>query len=222
MTRKLAIFDFNGTILDDARICVIAGNAELEYLGKPPISLKRMQDTFDFPMIHYFERHGVNAAQFLEHIDTLKEIFYKTYGLYADTARTRPGTRKVLDWLVAEGYDLIILSNELQENLDKQLKRLKLESCFKAVLGNDKSGLATHKLNKQERLEAFLKKHDYNKGQTFIIGDSREEPEIARNLGFKCISISGGHIAGWRLKKCHPDALVSSMNAALKILKDWD
>lgn len=193
----------------------------MEYLGRPPITLKRMRDTFDFPMIHYFERNGVNAAEFLEHVETLKEIFYKTYGLYADEAKTRPGTRAFLEWLRGNDFDMIILSNELQQNLDAQLKRLKLEKYFKAVLGNDKSGLATHKLNKQERLETFLKQHDYDMAKTFIIGDSREEPELGRNLGFKCVSISGGHIARWRLKKSHPDALVGSMKGAQEVVKGW-
>ena len=145
MGRPLAIFDFNGTILEDTRACVIAGNAEMEYLGMPPIDLKILRENFDFPIVHFFERLGISAATYLENVEILREIFYKTYNLNAANTKTRPGTRKFLDWLKDNDIDMIILSNEHHDNLEFHISRLKLGHYFKAVLGNDISSLATAK-----------------------------------------------------------------------------
>lgn len=219
ISQKLAIFDFNGTILNDTDICVIAGAAEFEYLGLPPLTREKMRDTFDFPIIHFFERNGVNAAKYLENVETLTEIFYNTYEMHVEDAPLHEGIFEILDWLDSQGFVSIILSNEVQTKLEGHLKRLNLIDRFEIILGNSKTGMVTSKLNKQERLEAYLSDKDIDLSQSFIIGDSLEEPQIAKNLNLTCVSVSAGHIAHDRIAKANPDILEYNLLDAYKALK---
>lgn len=217
---KLAIFDWNGTLLADTRMAWIASNECLKFYGVEPISYEKQLETFDFPIIHYYKRNGCDIDEVLRTKDEANEIFQTAYNALARKARTRRGTRELLEWLSAKNVDCIILSNYVVERIEEQLERLKIRHYFSHVFANTCNGTSIlNATNKLERLSDFMIKRGYQPANAFIIGDSKEEPDIGRHMGITSIGITGGCINEKRLRASKPDHVIGALPETIEILK---
>lgn len=221
---KLAIFDWNGTLIADTRQAWVASNECLKFYGAEPISLKQQLETFDFPIIHYYKRNGISVDLVLETKEEANAIFQNSYDKLAANARTRRGARDLLEWLRQKNIDCIILSNYLEPKIEEHLKRLKIREYFSHISANTCDGTSIlSSTNKLERLSDFIIKRGYQADNAFIIGDSKEEPEIGRHMGITSIGITGGCINARRLREAKPDYLITALPQLVEILKDkWN
>ena len=222
--QKLAIFDWNGTILADTKQAWIASNKCLEFYGQEPISFKRQRDTFDFPIIHYYKRNGCCIDKVLETKEEANKIFQDSYDALAARARTRRGAKDLLEWLTQNNVTCIILSNYITRKIEHHLERLKIEHYFSYVSANNCDGTSIlSSTNKLERLSEFMIKRGYKPDNAFIIGDSKEEPDIGRHLGLVSIGITGGCINEKRLRAARPDHFIHNLSETKEILhKKWN
>ena len=55
---KHIIWDWNGTLLNDLWLCLESVNAALARRGLAPLSEKRYQEEFDFPVIDFYRKIG--------------------------------------------------------------------------------------------------------------------------------------------------------------------
>lgn len=218
--KKLIVFDWNGTILADTLQCWRASNACLEFFGVEPITLQRYRETSQFPVIHFYKKNGASVDLVLEKQQEANEIFYNHYIKAATRARTRSGVRSLLAWLDAQGYDRTILSNYITDEIEIQLERLNIDHYFSHVCGNDDGHTVLERATKPERLSAYMLKRGYRAENTYLIGDSTEEPEIAHKLGLKCISLSGGYFSTARLRAANPHFLVHNLKDVIEILEN--
>ncbi len=216
--KKLIVFDWNGTILADTLPCWRASNACLEFFGCAPISLVRYRDTCHFPVIHFYKLNGACVDTVLEKQQEANALFYNHYVSAALKCRTRSGVRELLHWLETRGHDRTILSNYIAEEIEKQLSRLKIDHYFSHVCGNPDGNTVLEHATKPARLSAYMLKRGYRAENTFLIGDSTEEPEIAHKLGLKCISITGGYFSEKRLRAAKPHFLVHNLKDVIEIL----
>lgn len=220
MKHKLVVFDWNGTILSDTQAAWKAGNECLKLFGVAPISLRHYRDTFTFPIIHFYVKNGCSVDDVVKKQNETA-VFQETYEDLAKNARTRTGVRVLLDWLKGHGVSCIILSNYQTDKIKEQLERLKLEPYFQYVSAHECDGSTIlHKTTKTGRLSDFMVKRGYKPGDAVIIGDSAEEPDIARDLGLVSIGITDGCISRTRLKKATPDYIVHDMRAVKDILSE--
>lgn len=218
--RKLAIFDWNGTLIADTKPAWVASNACLAFYGRPPITLKQQRETFDFPVIHYFKRNGCNIDEVLRTKEESNAIFQREYDRLAANARTRRGTRDLLEWLHAQNITCIILSNYLVPKIEHHLNRLKIRDYFAHISANTCDGTSILSgTSKLERLSDFMVKRGYKPADAFIIGDSKEEPDIGRHLGITSIGITGGCITEKRLREATPDHVINALDEVPAILK---
>lgn len=221
--RKLAIFDWNGTLIADTKPAWVASNKCLEFYGRPAITLQQQRETFDFPIIHYYKRNGCSIDRVLETKEEANAIFQNAYDALAAGVRTRRGARELLEWLRTSNVDCMILSNYLTRKIEPHLDRLKIRHYFGHISANTCDGTSIlSATSKQERLSEFIVKRGYHPAHAFIIGDSREEPEIGRHLGITSIGITGGCITEARLRAAKPDHIVHALDATIPILcKKW-
>ena len=211
MNHKLIVFDWNGTLLSDTVAAWKAANICLQHYGAAPISLAHYRETFHFPVIHFYRLNNVDVDTVLADKEG-NGLFQREYERLAVRARTRGGARELLGWLKARDYSCIILSNYRTERIEAHLKRLKLEPYFHHISANNDDGTSIlHSTSKAERLSAFIAKRNFKPRDTVIIGDSMEEPEIARHLGLTSIGITDGTISRARLKEARPDYIVTHL-----------
>ncbi len=216
---KLVVFDWNGTILSDAVQSWKAANICLQYYGAKPISLKRYRETFHFPVIHFYRLNGCDVDDVLARKEEAYTAFQTAYERLAVNARTRRGSREVLQWLKDNNIPAIILSNYLTVKIEEQLKRLKIEHFFQDVSGHDDGMKILQSTSKQERLEAYMKQKGHDPKHAVIVGDSDEEPTLARHLGLTSVGITDGYISEKRLREAKPDHIIHNLKELPVLLK---
>lgn len=210
--KKLIVFDWNGTLLADTIPSWLASNVCLEFFGREAITLERFRETFHFPVIHFYTLNGVSVDELLARKDEGNAVFQSSYERLAAKARTRSGARELLAFLKEQEFDCIILSNYQTDKIKAHLKRLKIDPYFSYVSAHDCDGTTIlQSTTKKERLSEFMVKRGYKPADTMIIGDSMEEPEIARALGLKSVGIFDGCISRERLRAAKPDHLVKHL-----------
>lgn len=215
----LAVFDWNGTLFDDTPATLAATNACLRSFGRPEIDTATMQETFSFPLIHFYERMGVSTDEYLARADEEGNVFLSSYEPAAKDCAIMEGAFDLLDWLAEKDIHCMILSNHLQSCLDVDVARLGVTRYMKHVSGNLEKATITQGLSKQIRLEAYMQTYGFSPDKAFIIGDSHEEPELARRLGLLGISISGGLLSPARLEKYKADYIIEKLSEVRPILE---
>ncbi len=219
----LAVFDWNGTLFNDTVATLIATNACLRSFNRPEIDLHRMQETACFPLIHFYERLGVGADEYLARAEEEGSNFIKAYEQAMMDCTLAEGAIELLDWLAGQDVHTMILSNHLQPHLDADVERLGVKPYMKHVSGNAEKATITQGLSKQIRLEAYMEEHGFAPERTFIIGDSHEEVELAHRLGLLGISMAGGLLSAARLKKYNADHIVHHLTEVRPILeRHWN
>ena len=219
MDYKLAIFDWNGTLIDDSFANHSGANATLRAAGRPPISIEQYRDTMDFPLIHFYNRNGVDTDTYLSQTTILNDAFMDVYDIEQQKAGLRRGAVAVLDQLLDSGLTLMILSNHIQEHLEEQMARLHVHAKFKHICGNPvfRSEELT-KMTKLGRLQKLMAEHSYDPADAFIIGDSLEEPDIAKTMGMTSISVTWGCFSETRLRKSPTHHVIDEIAELLPIL----
>ncbi len=220
MSIKLVVWDWNGTLLDDAQITVDAVNtAVLPLLNLSPVSLDEYREVFEVPIVNNYINMGVSKEEFLEKSEQISHAFHSHYEPLAAHAHLREGAQKLLVSLKESGISSIILSNHTLEGIYLQLGRLNISELFDEVLANgDKEQV--HHSGKKHRLEAFLQDSDYSPHEVVIVGDTAEEVSIGSSLGLHTIAITGGFSSRTRLVATKPDHLISSLKQVLTILEE--
>ena len=105
---KHLIWDWNGTLLDDAAACVAAINTLLARRRLPQVSRQQYLDVFDFPGRNYYLQLGFDFAR--EDWDRLTEEYHAEYAETSRQSPLRAGTQAALTALQAAGLSLSVLS----------------------------------------------------------------------------------------------------------------
>lgn len=219
----LAVFDWNSTLFDDMTATTEATNACLNFFNVPPLGTLELQEMFTFPLIHFYEKAGVKVDDYLANAIELGDIFHNTYNALKQDCLLMEGTVPLLDWLKSHNVSCKILSNYNQQELEQDVARLGVANYFETISGNADPATIISGTNKLERLESFMNENNYSASKTFIIGDSHEEPELARKLDIFGISIAGGLLSPSRLEKYKKDHVITKLTELKPILqKHWD
>ncbi len=216
---KLAVFDWNATLLSDTKENLEADNHVLKTFGGRQVSLKQYQDTFDIPAIDFYVKHGCDRQQLTRESKRLGQVFHEFYEPRAVKCRTRKGAKQLLEWLMGKKIPAIILSNHTVEGINSQLARLGLQGQFTHIVANSELETAMKERNKLEKLRKYLNEQGYKANEAVIIGDSPEEVHIGKELGLKTIAIKHGFYSTARLKKAQPDYLVGALGGIRKIIE---
>ncbi|HPQ50619.1 MAG: HAD family hydrolase [Alphaproteobacteria bacterium] len=220
MALNLAIFDWNGTLMDDAQANLEGCNATMAAAGRPPITMERYRETMDFPVIHLYTRNGIDTDTYLANINQYGQVFLDKYKEEAKSAVLKSGSHDLLDALLDAGFTTMVLSNYIQEELESQMAAHHVLHKFHHICGNIDFGNIEHtRMTKLGRLQTILDDNKYDPAKAFIIGDSLEEPEIARHLGMTCFSVTWGCVSTGRLAAGNPDYMVNDLAEVREILK---
>jgi len=220
MKYKLAVFDWNGTLVDDTLANLAGANATFRHAGVPEVTLERYRDTMDFPVIHAYTRNGIDPDHYLANFEEYGDLFLTVYKEEAKKASLRQGAVEVLDALLDKGIITMILSNYVQHELEAQMASYHVHHKFKHICGNIAFNAQEHtRTTKLGRLQNLMNEHGYKPEDAFIIGDSLEEPEIAHHLGMMCVSVTWGCFSPDRLRKSTTHHVIDDLAELPKILQ---
>ena len=104
---------------------------------------------------------------------------------------------EVLSYFKEKGTRQFVLSAMKQNMLEKTLKHNSIFNFFEGAYGLDDH----YAVSKIERGKQLISEHNIEKKNSFIIGDTNHDFEVAEQLGINCILISDGHQSEKRLKE---------------------
>lgn len=224
MTQKdrLVVFDWNGTLYDDAHAVLVAQNDCLGHMGLDSRITQNDMEAYDhFPLAEYFQRFGLREEVFLERSAELFACFWETYNRleHKGGIHLRAGTRELLDNLSAQGVTLAVLSNKGHDALVKKLDDLNLTGYFAMVDGVASQASTIQKLTKPDRLQAIVNTLSFEPSRCVMIGDSTEDIRAGSHIGIPGIGILGGVGGAALLQSANPYALISHFTELPTVLE---
>ena len=193
--KKYIIWDWNGTIVDDAGIALDAVNDMLREQHRPEITLEQYRQAMDTPILRFYERFfDMEETDF----DWIAERFQEYYEAHKRELSLHERVEDLLRRFEQEGCHQIILSSSATRIIQFYAKLFGVADYFEAVLGADDL-LAAGKI---ERAVEYFEQNKIPKAETVMIGDSVHDFDVSQALGIDCILMSGGHQDLQSLQSC--------------------
>ncbi len=193
--RTTIIWDWNGTLLDDAEICRSAINKMLKVRNLPELSLVQYRDVFTFPVIEYYKQVGFDFTT--EEWEPVAMEFINLYLTALPGCGLTPFALETLEAFKRKGYRQAIISAMQHDALLKSVSQLHIHEYFDFI-----GGIGDHYANsKIENARAYLNLAGLNPEQITLIGDTIHDSEVAAEIKCKCILVASGHQSFNRLTK---------------------
>ena len=185
---KRVIWDWNGTLLDDTRLCYEIANRMRAERGMP---LMRSEDeyraAFGFPVIDYYRRMGYTFEQ-----ESYEDISVEFVGLFAENLMTcslQPHAAEVLAKIQRQGVPQTLLSATGADRLSAQAEAFSVAQYFDSIIGGENN--LAH--GKAEQARAFLEKSGVHPKEALFIGDTDHDYEVSAAVGCRCVLLTRGH-----------------------------
>jgi len=192
---KHIVWDWNGTLLADTRICVEVLNELMAEKGLAPITEDRYRETFDFPVIEFYRTLGfpTNRGAF----ESTSHDFIARYHARARQCPLHSGAKELLEKLSATACVQSILSAAQQDTLERSVREYELEDCFRHLIGA--KDIFAH--GKEEAGITWLQSHQLKPHEIVLVGDTLHDHAVARAMGIRCVLVAHGHHSRERLEQ---------------------
>ncbi len=189
------LWDFNGTLYDDLRLCLDSVNRMLEERALLPIPTEEAyREVFCFPVQTYYARVGLPSEG-----EAFVEVAHEWMGLYRageDTVPLRNGALEALDFIRNNGVKQGVLSATEQTMLTEQVTSIGILPYFDCVLGRGDI-YATDKSDIAARYAA-----EHPTERVLMVGDTAHDYQTADAGNFDCVLVEGGHQSRAALMTC--------------------
>ena len=186
-TYRYIIWDWNGTLFDDAWLCVEITNGLLSRRRLPVMDTRRYQAAFTFPVIEYYRRVGFDFTR--DSFETLAAEFINEYDQRQYECRLQQNARDILLTLQNRDYTQFILSASEQTRLDEMVTFHGIRPHFRQLVGL--SDYYSH--GKIDRGAALIRELGHAPAEFLLIGDTCHDYEVATVMGIDCLLIPSGH-----------------------------
>ena len=190
LTKRYAIFDLDGTLLDTLDDLTDSMNY---MLGKHNFPLRTRNEVRNF--VGNGVRKLVERAIPTEYkaddefIDKFYDDFSRYYNSHSDIKTSPyPGTLDMLDKLLHSGFDIAIVSNKIDSAV-KSLSAKFFGERIKSAIGEKPS--VRHK-PEPDMVFMAMEEMGADKENSIYIGDSEVDIQTAKNAGIPCISVLWG------------------------------
>lgn len=221
MTKKLLMFDFDGTLIDSVPDLADATNIMLEQLGKPPYPLQTIEKWVGNGARLLVERALSGSVEVddnlaLADVEAAEQLFFAAYGAY-DASKTvaYPAVDQGLRQLKEAGFTLALVTNKPIRFVPHILEGLGWTPLFDMVLGGD--SLPVKKPDPAQLLHV-CKTLNVAPTQALMIGDSINDILAGQNAGIDTIGLSYGYNYGNDIRDSEPNQVFDTFAELLNWL----
>jgi len=196
MHYKHVIWDWNGTLLDDAAVCVEILNGLLCRRGLARLTPAAYREQFDFPVLNFYAALGVDFEK-----ETFAEIGHEYIAGYTarlGDCRLRGGARALVTQLKERGLSQSILSAYEQKKLEEAVAFFGLQDVFMRLIGLDDYSAHSKVANGRR----WMQELPLAGGEVLFVGDTRHDFEVAQAIGVDCVLLTCGHQSPGQLARC--------------------
>lgn len=184
---KHIIWDWNGTLLDDAWVCVEIMAGMMEKRGLAPLTFERYQGIFRFPVKGYYQDLGFNFSE--EPFENVSTEFITAY--YANHPRValQKDVVRVLTEAARRGISQSVLSASKHSYLTQAIADFNLTQYFTTL-----KGIANHHAAGKSAIgKAFIESQNISAKDILLVGDTTHDVEVAHEIGAHCVLVESGH-----------------------------
>ncbi|MDP1918488.1 MAG: HAD family hydrolase [Myxococcales bacterium] len=193
MSPRHVIWDWNGTLLDDAWLCVEVMNELLGQHALPPVDARRYEALFRFPVVDYYRELGFDFER--TPFEAVGTAFINGYQARQHECRLQPHVHETFDALENRGVTMSVLSASQQSRLEAQARHHDVTERFVRLLGLDHH-YADGKLELGRR---WMSELNHAADEVLLIGDTDHDLHVAQALGIRCVLVPSGHQSRERL-----------------------
>ena len=190
---KHIIWDWNGTLFDDAWLCIEIMNDLLQQRSLPPLTPEVYETIFDFPVQEYYRKAGFDFT--VEPFEMVSDAFIAQYYRRMRECPLRDHSQSALDMGREQGLTMSILSAMEQKYLLQLVDHHRLRGYFTDVIGLSDH----HAAGKLALAQQWVKNQAIPPSEILFVGDTTHDHEVAQALGVDCKLIHSGHHARKRL-----------------------
>lgn len=188
MSKKAAVFDMDGTILNTLEDLKDTLNYALQQAGYEPHTLEEVRSYVGNGIRRMIEC-AVPEGTGAEECDRIQEIFMPYYQLHcADKTCAYPGVRELLKRFRAEGVLTAVVSNKA-DGAVQDLVEVYFKGLFDIAVG-EHAGI--RKKPAPDMVEKALEVLGVKKEEAVYIGDSEVDMATAENAGLDRIIVAWG------------------------------
>lgn len=184
---KHVIWDWNGTILDDVKLCTDIINGILTKRNLPPLTLEKYKEVFTFPVIDYYKAAGLDISG--NNFEIMSHEFINEYESKKLNCSIFKGSLEILELFRNKNISQSVLSAYSQHTLEETIKYFNLDAYFIKLVGLNNIFAAS----KTENGKKWIKELNINPSEVIMFGDTLHDFEVSREMGVDCILFSGGH-----------------------------
>jgi phosphoglycolate phosphatase len=182
-----AVWDWNGTLLDDTWLCCESLNEMLRDAGRPLVDPVRYRQIFEFPVINVYRKVGFDADEAT--FRTISHQFMAAYEARKAECQLHPQARELLTGLAGAGLTHSVLSAYERNLLLTTLHDYALSHHFIKTCG----GSDIHAGSKEERARVHLHDLGIEPEHVVYVGDTAHDAEAAQAMGVDCVLVAHGH-----------------------------
>lgn len=205
-SKKVIIWDWNGTLLDDVDYCVNCINVLLKKRHLPLVDSEKYKEIFTFPVVEYYKAVGFDLEK--EGFEKPAMEFIRLYYHHFNQTKLFPCVKELLNNYKSRSFKQVVLSAMEHNSLVNTLDDKGILPYFNEVTGvGDHYGSSKKETGKQ-----LLRNLNVNPEEVVIIGDTLHDKQVADALNIDLILIATGHNSKQRLKSKHPVVLNKLMD----------
>ena len=192
---KHIIWDWNGTLVNDAWLFVELMNEELSQRNLPLIDIQKYRQNFTFPVKKYYENLGFDFKK-----ESFQEVGYNFIQKYKHR-KHEPAlfdeTIEILTGISERGISQSIISAQENTLLQESIQHYNITEFFDSIIGIEHY-YADSKIKIAQNNKTQLNCSEDN---ILMIGDTIHDNEVAESLNISCILFTNGHYSRRRLQK---------------------
>lgn len=184
---KAIIWDFNGTLIDDAQAALASVNDMLAARNLPPITYKQYASYVDTPIINFY-RHIFDDLD-LMCFDDIAYEFNKGYDKHLKKYPVMENAPEVLEYFCKKGKLQAVISATHIDKVNARLKEFGLYRFFHKTLAHDN----LYAEDKTHLAVKYFEQTGLSPVDCVVIGDCVADYQMAEAVGCDCILTTLGH-----------------------------
>ena len=192
--RKHIIWDWNGTLFDDAWLAVDILNHVRERRGMTTVSLTWYRNEFVTPVREFYRRMGFDLTS--DPYEKLSGEWFKEYEARRFECRLQRDAESVIRTCAEAGIAQSVLSMYPQRSLEDLIRHFDMSRYFVNAVG-----LNDHFADSKVDLgRALLVELEDAPADMILVGDTEHDREVADALGLECVLVPQGHQSRTKLE----------------------
>lgn len=196
------LFDWDGTLVDSARLGLIAFQKSFATLGLP-FDEATYEATYSPNWYSIYEAMNLPPEKW----ELADELWVHHYG--EQSAALVEGGRVTIDDLRRKGYRLGIVSSGSTERVCREISNLALEEIFEVVVCNEQM---VEKKPHPEGLHTAMDLMKCSREQACYVGDSPEDIQMGKSANVFTIGVRSAYPTSWKLLHGDPDIYIDTLN----------